>query len=141
MKLSVLATVAGLVAYALAAPAPAPYVVHEKRERGLDQWTRRDLKLNRDALIPLSIGLVQRNLDSGYSYLMDISHPQSSNYGKHWSFDKVSFHMSVLGSRADQYRLKKRSSLQTPRSWQSKLGLSRMESNRKEFGCPTVLLG
>ena len=95
MKLSVLATV-GLVAYALAAPAPAPYVVHEKRERGLDQWTtRRDLKLNRDALIPLSIGLHQRNLDSGYSYLMDVSHPESSNFGKHWSFDKVTFHIGV----------------------------------------------
>lgn len=91
MKLSILAVLTWLAACVIAAPAPVSHVVHEKRETQMNQWTRRnELKLNRDAIIPLSIGLSQRNLENGYEHLMDVSHPESSNYGKHWSFDKVS---------------------------------------------------
>jgi tripeptidyl-peptidase-1 len=89
MKLSLLATVLGFATYASAAPAPSTHVVHEKREVQHDKWTRRSEKLNRDALIPMSIGLTQRNLENGYDFLMDVSHPESPNYGKHWSVEKV----------------------------------------------------
>lgn len=89
MKLSILAVVATISSYALAAPA-STHVVHEKRELASEKWTKRDVKLNRDAIIPLSIGLKQRNLDSGYEFLMDVSHPESPNFGKHWSPEKVS---------------------------------------------------
>ncbi len=90
MKLYTLAVVCGIAACALAAPASVN-AVHEKRENQLSKWSRRDVKLNRDATIPLSIGLTQRNLESGYEYLMDVSHPESANYGKHWSMDKVCY--------------------------------------------------
>ena len=90
MKLTVLAIVGGFAAQALAAPAPVPYVLHEKRELQTDKWTRNlDVKLNRDAVIPISIGLTQRNLENGYDLLMDVSHPESPNFGKHWSMEKV----------------------------------------------------
>jgi tripeptidyl-peptidase-1 len=89
MKLSILAVLGGLAVYTSAFPAPSTHVVHEKREVQLDKWTRRNIKLNRDALIPMSIGLTQNNLDNGYDFLMDVSHPESANYGKHWSFEKV----------------------------------------------------
>ncbi|TVY15302.1 Tripeptidyl-peptidase sed1 [Lachnellula arida] len=90
MKLTVLAIVGGFVAQALAAPAPVPYVLHEKREVQTGKWTRNlDVKLNRDAVIPISIGLTQRNLENGYDLLMDVSHPESPNYGKHWSMQKI----------------------------------------------------
>lgn len=82
-----LATIGSLVAIAVAAP--APHDVHEKRDRQTQNWERRDIKLNKDAIIPMSIGLAQRNLNQGYEYLMDVSHPESKNYGKHWSMDKV----------------------------------------------------
>jgi tripeptidyl-peptidase-1 len=88
MKASVLAIVVGLAAYASAAPA-STHVVHERRVVQLDKWARRDIKLNRDAVIPMSIGLTQRNLDNGYDFLMDVSDPRSANYGKHWSFEQV----------------------------------------------------
>jgi tripeptidyl-peptidase-1 len=89
MKLSLLALI-GFAAYASAAPAPpSSHVVHEKREVQHQKWARRDIKLNRDAVIPMSIGLTQSNLDKGYDYLMDVSHPQSPNYGKHWSLEKA----------------------------------------------------
>ena len=91
MKLSILAVLGGLAVYTFAVPAPSTHVVHEKREVQLDKWTRRDIKLNRDAIIPMSIGLTQKNLDNGYDFLMDVSHPESANYGNHWSFKKVSY--------------------------------------------------
>ncbi len=78
-----------MLTFAAAAPAPSSYVVHEKREVQLDKWTKRDVKINRDAVMPMSIGLTQRNLDNGYDFLMDVSDPESKNYGKHWSYDKV----------------------------------------------------
>jgi len=91
MKLTTLAILCGFAAQALAAPAPVPYVLHEKRNIQSNKWTRRnDIKLNRDAIIPISIGLTQRNLENGYDLLMDVSHPESPNYGKHWSMEKVS---------------------------------------------------
>ncbi|KAH8820611.1 peptidase S8/S53 domain-containing protein [Xylogone sp. PMI_703] len=37
----------------------------------------------------MSIGLAQQNLDKGYEFLMDVSHPDSANYGKHWSMDQI----------------------------------------------------
>jgi tripeptidyl-peptidase I len=89
MKVSVLAILTGLAACASAAPAPVPHVVHEKRSTQIGKWARRDIKVNRDAIIPISIGLTQRNLDNGYDLLMEVSHPESPNYGKHWSMDKV----------------------------------------------------
>jgi tripeptidyl-peptidase-1 len=100
MKLTVLAILGGFAAQALAAPAPVPYVLHEKRNIHSNKWTRRsDIKLNRDAIIPISIGLTQRNLENGYDLLMDVSHPESPNYGKHWSMEKVSplsrFHFAM----------------------------------------------
>lgn len=89
MKVSTLATLGGFVALAAAAPFSSSYVVHEKRETQLGKWSKRDIKLNSDAVIPMSIGLKQRNLEHGYDFLMDVSHPSSPNYGKHWSMDKV----------------------------------------------------
>lgn len=61
-----------------ASAAPAlTHAIHEKRETQLQKWSRRDLKLNRDAVIPMSIGLTQSNLDKGYDFLMDVSHTES----------------------------------------------------------------
>lgn len=89
MKFSAITILGGLAAFASASPLKS-HVVHEKREVQTSKWTKRDVKLNRDALIPMSIGLTQRNLENGYEFLMDVSHPESENYGKHWSMEKVS---------------------------------------------------
>lgn len=32
---------------------------------------------------------MQSNLDDAYEHLMDVSHPQSPNYGKHWTAENV----------------------------------------------------
>lgn len=94
MKFSPLVVIGCLLAQTIAAPAPAPvpHIVHEKRDVESIKWKRSDVKLRRDTIIPVSIGLTQRNLDNGYDFLMDVSDPHSANYGKHWPMEKV-FHI------------------------------------------------
>jgi tripeptidyl-peptidase-1 len=89
MKASALAILTGLAACASAAPGPVPLVVYEKRSTQMQKWSRRDVRLSRDTITPISIGLTQSNLDKGYEFLMDVSHPESENFGKHWSMEKV----------------------------------------------------
>jgi tripeptidyl-peptidase-1 len=85
------AILGGFAALVFAAPAPNSYVVHEKRSVQNEKWSRRrDIKLNRDAVIPMSFGMAQRNLENSYDFLMDVSHPGNKNYGKHWPMSKVS---------------------------------------------------
>ncbi|OCH93713.1 subtilisin-like protein [Obba rivulosa] len=40
-------------------------------------------------VLPLRIGLAQSNIEELESYLNDVSHPDSPNYGKHWSAAQV----------------------------------------------------
>lgn len=42
-----------------------------------------------DYLLPLKFALVQSNLPNLDAYLLDVSDPQSVNYGKHWTTAKV----------------------------------------------------
>lgn len=116
-----LAALSSLLAFASAAP--ASHAVHEKRDRQFQQWNRRDVKLNKDAIIPMSFGLTQRNLDKGYEYLMDVSHPESSNYGKHWSMEKVCFLRSSFSFPNDVPRSLTRLPPQKAPSQKSSLGL------------------
>ena len=37
----------------------------------------------------MRVALAQSNLDQGYDHLMDVSHPESKNYGQHWTAQKV----------------------------------------------------
>jgi tripeptidyl-peptidase-1 len=89
MKLSALILANGLAAVVVAAPS-SPYVVHQRRDINIaSKWEERHVGIDRREVLPVSIALTQRNLNQGYSYLMDVSDPASQNYGKHWSVDKV----------------------------------------------------
>ncbi|KAL1302615.1 hypothetical protein AAFC00_002987 [Neodothiora populina] len=66
----------------------ASHVLHEKRSDGPSAWTR-SVRVHRDAILPIRIGLVQTNLEHGYDHLMDVSHPSSPNFGKHWTAEQV----------------------------------------------------
>lgn len=56
-----------------AAPAPDPikHVLHEKRDREPLDWVKRT-RVDRDAILPMRIGLSQNNLDQGEAYLMEV---------------------------------------------------------------------
>lgn len=77
-------TVASLIASALAIP--AGHVLHEKRTVNNHLERRR---VDGDAIIPVRIALKQSNLETGYDRLMEVSHPNSARYGKHFSAEEV----------------------------------------------------
>ena len=66
------------------------HVVHEVRalEPEHGGWLQAR-KLEADKVLPLRIGLKQRNLHALEDLLMSISHPESPQYGQHWSAKKV----------------------------------------------------
>ncbi|KAF2999996.1 hypothetical protein E8E14_000857 [Neopestalotiopsis sp. 37M] len=74
---------------AAALAVPDTHVVHEQRtsemEIGLKKRSRPDGTLQ----LPMRIGLKQNNLDQAPQWLMDVAHPKSENYGKHWTSEDV----------------------------------------------------
>lgn len=71
-----------------AAVVPSTHGVHEQRDVHSSRWTKLG-RVRPEAILPVRIALAQNNLDKGHDYLMDISHPHSPNYGKHWTADEV----------------------------------------------------
>lgn len=56
------------------------FAVHERREGKPIAWTKEGTA-NKNMPIPVRIGLKQRNLDNLMDYVMDISDPDSPNFG------------------------------------------------------------
>lgn len=75
---------------ALSIPRDTKYVVHERRQthRAGAHLTKRS-QVNSGSLLPMRIGLTQVDLHRGYDLVMDVSHPESKNYGKHYSAEEV----------------------------------------------------
>ncbi|KAI2616243.1 subtilisin-like protein [Hypoxylon sp. NC1633] len=68
---------------------PETHIQHEKRTTAQARsWTKVERAFP-EALLPMRIGLKQGNLQSGHNLLMDISNPESKNYGKHLSAEEV----------------------------------------------------
>jgi tripeptidyl-peptidase-1 len=80
----------GLLTAATAAPASkfGRHVIHERRDRLPTHWNKNSM-LHKDSYIPLRIGLKQSNLHRADEFLMDVSHPDSPNFGKHWSAKQI----------------------------------------------------
>lgn len=54
------------------AAVPHTHVLHEKRDAAvLKRWARRE-KLDSSTILPMRIGLTQKNLDLGHEFLMDV---------------------------------------------------------------------
>ncbi|KAH9924575.1 subtilisin-like protein [Fomitopsis serialis] len=83
-----LAALLALALCAAAIPAPVGHVVHEARDHLPRGWAP-VRRAEPDMVLPFRVGLVQPNLESIEEYIMDVSHPDSPNYGKHWSPAKV----------------------------------------------------
>ncbi|CEJ92570.1 hypothetical protein VHEMI08215 [[Torrubiella] hemipterigena] len=65
---------------------PADHIVHEKRD-GAAFVKRRTV--DSDNIVPVRIALKQTNLHKGMDLLMDVSDPNSVNYGNHYTQDQV----------------------------------------------------
>ncbi|KAF8841683.1 hypothetical protein BDN67DRAFT_900913 [Paxillus ammoniavirescens] len=77
-----------LALVSVAEPSLSPYNVHEKRSVVPSGWT---LTRRHDATstIPLRFALKQRNLNDIGKYLHEISHPDSPDYGNHWTAGEI----------------------------------------------------
>jgi tripeptidyl-peptidase-1 len=82
--LPVLSLILGLAASAIADPTISSWKLHEKRSHIPTGWTRAR-KHDPSASIPLRFALTQSNIRDIETLLYDVSHPDSPNYGKHWS--------------------------------------------------------
>ncbi|KZT01332.1 subtilisin-like protein [Laetiporus sulphureus 93-53] len=63
-------------------------IVHESRSAVPAGWAP-VRRAEPHLILPLRFGLAQPNLENIEQYLLDVSHPASPNYGKHWSPAKV----------------------------------------------------
>lgn len=64
------------------------HVVHEEKPVARRNWFK-TTRLQRSTVLPVRIGLAQRNLDRAEAFIYDVAHPDSDSYGKHWSPEKV----------------------------------------------------
>ncbi|KAI1827579.1 peptidase S8/S53 domain-containing protein [Xylaria intraflava] len=88
MRFSTLAvTLASSAVSSLAAPS-GKHVLHEKRGAVPHLWEKRD-RAAPSQVLPIRIGLRQRNLENAERYIYEVSDPSSPNFGKHWSAEKI----------------------------------------------------
>ncbi|KAK6516966.1 hypothetical protein TWF506_006846 [Arthrobotrys conoides] len=78
----------GIILPVIANPTGSTYVLHEKRATENRAWFKRS-PADHSSVLPMRIGLKQRNLDKGHDLLMEISTPGSSKYGNHLSKSEV----------------------------------------------------
>jgi tripeptidyl-peptidase-1 len=76
-----------LVAGTLAAPR-SPHVLDEKRCITPWGWVEAE-KLEGHEVLSMKIALTISNMNKLEEYLMEVSHPQSEKYSKHWDTKKV----------------------------------------------------
>lgn len=82
-----LLAISALAAGSFALPS-VDHVEHEKRDRLPLGWQYHE-KLQSSEVLPMKIALTQSNLDKAEEFLMDVSHPESPNFGKHWSHEEI----------------------------------------------------
>ena len=76
-------------AYYAATVIAVPLVrTHEKREHAPPGWIKHD-KVDATALLPTKVALKQSNLARIHNYLMDVSHPESAQFGQYWNTKQV----------------------------------------------------
>ncbi|KAH7923647.1 subtilisin-like protein [Leucogyrophana mollusca] len=73
---------------AIASSSLSPWTLHEKRSHIPAGWSQ-TRKYHSSATIPLRFALTQNNIDDIERHLYDVSHPDSPNYGKHWTARQI----------------------------------------------------
>ena len=84
-------------------PTLSRFIVHERRSQIPSGWNIAR-KHDASATIPLRFALAQSNIKNIEEYLYDVSHPNSPNYGKHWSAGKVASTFAPSRSSVDAVR-------------------------------------
>ena len=84
-----------LAALVVAEPRLSPHIVHERRSFNPEKrgW-RLARRLEPATVLPVKIGLTQNNLDTIEDVLLAVSHPESPEYGKHWTAGRIVEHFA-----------------------------------------------
>lgn len=64
------------------------HVLHEEQSPHQGMWEK-IYRLRQDAKLPVRIGLTQQNLHRAEEFINDVAHPNSPNFGKHWTANEV----------------------------------------------------
>jgi tripeptidyl-peptidase-1 len=91
MRVSIIVQLlAALAASTLASPvvSRSTHAIHEARSAPPHAWSKRS-RIHEDATIPVKIGLAQQNLHRAEEFINQVSHPESPQYGKHWTAKEV----------------------------------------------------
>jgi len=78
----------GLLSLATAEAPIFPLLLHEKRNHVPDGWSH-SRKHHAMAVLPLRFALSQPNIHTIEQYINDVAHPDSPNYGNHWTAAQV----------------------------------------------------
>lgn len=89
MHLLSLSTALLTLASTISAIPTSNHVLHEKRNDGPHSAWKKHSRATGTEILPVRIGLKQRNLEHAERFIQDISDPASPNFGKHWSVEKV----------------------------------------------------
>lgn len=110
-----LVSVLVFAALALGEPQLSPHVVHERRSFNPEArgW-RLSRRMQGDAVLPVKIGLTQQNLHTIEDLLLSVSHPESPDYGKHWTAEQVVDHFAPA-----------RETIESVTNWLTQSGISR----------------
>ncbi|KAJ3487644.1 hypothetical protein NLI96_g3409 [Meripilus lineatus] len=85
MRLLAFLSLIPLIAVSVAIPSPRTnYVLHEKRAMEPRGWVK-SRRLEGDQILPMRFGLSQNNLHKIEEMLLAVSHPDSAQYGKHYT--------------------------------------------------------
>lgn len=66
----------------------SPYVLHERRTHTPSGW-KQSHKASPNTILPLRFGLTQSNIANIEDLLNDVAHPDSPNYGNHWTAAQI----------------------------------------------------
>lgn len=64
------------------------HAIHERRSLSPRGWQKGDA-VPADMILPMRIGLLQNNIDTGPDLLMELSDPRSAKYGQHYTAHEV----------------------------------------------------
>ncbi|KAL8714417.1 MAG: hypothetical protein Q9220_001750 [cf. Caloplaca sp. 1 TL-2023] len=112
-------TLTALAAGSLALPS-INHVVHEKRNRLPPGWQYHE-KLGSSEVLPMKIALTQSNLDKAEEFLLDVSHPDSPNFGKHWTHEDIANKFAPSAETVD-----------TVKSWLTSSGIAPERISRSQ---------
>lgn len=87
MRLRFIFGIFAALAVAEAWPSKTSHVVHEERVAS-HRWTKAH-RLHRRGMLPVRVGLAQQNLDRAEEFVNAVAHPESPDYGKHWSRGRI----------------------------------------------------